>query len=285
MNRGIDIDGRFGAVLIEVANSAALLAVIRGHVVAGRDAIRAFAVDLKFGHGPVRKIDQIRHGADEAPFGLDCGVTRLSEALAIVCLAEGSFGREHPIALPLHEIAQLALTETHRETTVVRRAPLPGFQRPDPCFGGLPPCVALRKIAGENGLAAFGLQEAAVTITKSAVSSDIRQAKIEVLRTPESRNFAHCYARFGQGISDGPPLFRGITAQTSRFIRPDARCGCPTFPSQGKQVYRPYCKTRNSWCVTTLKLSDTWLRKDFHSFGMVSRKNLRIAPANCFCVG
>ena len=57
------------------------------------------------------------------------------------------------------------------------------------------------------------------------------------------------------------------------------------FPSVLMRLYRAYCKTRNSSWVTTLKLSDTWLWKAAHSFGMVSRKNFRIALANCFCVG
>ncbi len=35
----------------------------------------------------------------------------------------------------------------------------------------------------------------------------------------------------------------------------------------------------------TRKLSETWLLNVFHPFGMVSRKNLRIAFANCFWVG
>ena len=53
---------------------------------------------------------------------------------------------------------------------------------------------------------------------------------------------------------------------------------------QKYHVYRAHAKTRNLSCVTTLKLSDTWVRKVFHSLGRVSRKNRRIASANCFCV-
>ncbi|PZX19310.1 hypothetical protein LY10_04089 [Planktotalea frisia] len=50
-------------------------------------------------------------------------------------------------------------------------------------------------------------------------------------------------------------------------------------------LYRCYPKTRIFSWVMTRKLSDTWSRKAFHSFGMVSRKNFRIAFANRFCVG
>ena len=50
-------------------------------------------------------------------------------------------------------------------------------------------------------------------------------------------------------------------------------------------LYHSYAKIRKfSWFMTR-KLSDTLSRKFFHSFGMVSRKNARIACANCFCVG
>ena len=51
------------------------------------------------------------------------------------------------------------------------------------------------------------------------------------------------------------------------------------------KLYRCYPKTRIFSWVMTRKLSDTWSRKAFHSFGMVSRKNFRIAFANRFCVG
>ena len=37
----------------------------------------------------------------------------------------------------------------------------------------------------------------------------------------------------------------------------------------------------SSW-IMILKLSDTWLWRLFHSFGVISRKNLKVALANCF---
>jgi L-serine dehydratase len=49
-----------------------------------------------------------------------------------------------------------------------------------------------------------------------------------------------------------------------------------------KLLYRFYSKTRNFSWVMTRKLSDTLSRKFFHSCGMVSRMNARMASANCF---
>ena len=51
------------------------------------------------------------------------------------------------------------------------------------------------------------------------------------------------------------------------------------------EIYRVYSKTRKFWWVMTLKLSVTWSRKVFQSFGMVSRKNAGIALAKCVWVG
>jgi len=50
-------------------------------------------------------------------------------------------------------------------------------------------------------------------------------------------------------------------------------------------LYRAYAKTRKFSWVVMRKLSDTLSRKFFHSFGIVSRKNARMAAANCFWLG
>ena len=47
-------------------------------------------------------------------------------------------------------------------------------------------------------------------------------------------------------------------------------------------IYRLYFKTRKFSWVMTRKLSETLSRKFFHSCGMVSRMNARMASANCF---
>ena len=44
-----------------------------------------------------------------------------------------------------------------------------------------------------------------------------------------------------------------------------------------RTIYRAYCKTRNFSYVTTLKLSDTWLWKVSHSFGIGFSKE----PQDC----
>jgi hypothetical protein len=48
------------------------------------------------------------------------------------------------------------------------------------------------------------------------------------------------------------------------------------------QLYRSYFKTRKFSWVMTRKLSETLSRNFVHSCGMVSRKNARMASANCF---
>ena len=47
-------------------------------------------------------------------------------------------------------------------------------------------------------------------------------------------------------------------------------------------IYRRYGKTRKFSWFKTRKLSETLSRNFFHSFGMVSRKNARMAFAKCF---
>ena len=59
------------------------------------------------------------------------------------------------------------------------------------------------------------------------------------------------------------------------------RCRQAVF-AQDFLVYRFYFKTRKFSWVMTQKLSDTLSRKFFHSCGMVSRMNTRMASANCF---
>lgn len=48
------------------------------------------------------------------------------------------------------------------------------------------------------------------------------------------------------------------------------------------RLYRFYSKSRNFSWVMMRKLSDTLSRNCFHSRGMISRMNARIASANCF---
>ena len=53
------------------------------------------------------------------------------------------------------------------------------------------------------------------------------------------------------------------------------------FAALPKKLYRAYFETRNFSYVMTLKLYETLSRNFVHSCGMVCRRNVRMALANC----